>query len=201
MFEKVKKKYDICIICVSLTDFREPPSVLASMFYNFELDKDFAIRCMIVFCFLFCKGEEEKFDSFSIDSTWTQWLNGVTFLECCVVKLNRFMFPIGVFRYIKILTSIQDYEAETREITLRPKGIRSYFLGARSCSQIPTAASKGGKIFNISKVAIWEWLWRQLGNLHSMCSALWFEILNNMKKQSLNPEQNNDVLTNFVYQY
>jgi hypothetical protein len=45
MFEKVKKKYAICIICVSLTDFPEPPSVLTSMFYHFEPDNDFAIGC------------------------------------------------------------------------------------------------------------------------------------------------------------
>jgi hypothetical protein len=32
MFEKVKKKYSIYIICVSLNDFPEPLSVLASMF-------------------------------------------------------------------------------------------------------------------------------------------------------------------------
>jgi hypothetical protein len=40
MFEKVKKKY---VICISLTDFPEPPSVLASMLYHFEPDNDFAI--------------------------------------------------------------------------------------------------------------------------------------------------------------
>jgi hypothetical protein len=38
---------------------------------------------------------------------------------------------MGLFRYIKILTSIRDYEAETREITLRPKGIRRYFFGVQ----------------------------------------------------------------------
>jgi hypothetical protein len=42
MFEKVKKKYAICIIYVSLTDFPEPSSVLASS----EPDNDVAIRCM-----------------------------------------------------------------------------------------------------------------------------------------------------------
>jgi hypothetical protein len=31
MFEKVKKKYAICIICVSLTDFREPASSVLSI--------------------------------------------------------------------------------------------------------------------------------------------------------------------------
>jgi hypothetical protein len=33
--------------------------------------------------------------------------------------------------YIKILTSIRGCEAETREITLRPKGIRRYFFGVQ----------------------------------------------------------------------
>jgi hypothetical protein len=46
MFEKVKKKYAICIIFVSLTDFPELPLFLASMFYYFEPDNDYAIRCM-----------------------------------------------------------------------------------------------------------------------------------------------------------
>jgi hypothetical protein len=36
MFQKAKKKYVICLICVSLTDFPEPSSVLPSMFYHFE---------------------------------------------------------------------------------------------------------------------------------------------------------------------
>jgi hypothetical protein len=45
MFEKFKKNYAICLICVSLTDFPEPHYFLASMFYYFEPDKDFAIRC------------------------------------------------------------------------------------------------------------------------------------------------------------
>jgi hypothetical protein len=39
------KKYAIWIIYVSLTDFPEPPWVLASMFYHVEPDNDFAIRC------------------------------------------------------------------------------------------------------------------------------------------------------------
>jgi hypothetical protein len=39
--------------------------------------------------------------------------------------------PIGLFRYIKILTSIRGWDAETREITLRPKGIRRYFFGVQ----------------------------------------------------------------------
>jgi hypothetical protein len=38
---------------------------------------------------------------------------------------------IGLFRYIKILTSIRGWDAETREITLRPKGIRRYFFGVQ----------------------------------------------------------------------
>jgi hypothetical protein len=41
-----EKVCHICIICVSLTDFPEPPSVLASMFYHFKPDNDFAIRCI-----------------------------------------------------------------------------------------------------------------------------------------------------------
>jgi hypothetical protein len=40
-----KVKYAICIICVSLTNFPEPPTVLASIFYHFKLDSDFAIKC------------------------------------------------------------------------------------------------------------------------------------------------------------
>jgi hypothetical protein len=44
MFEKVKKKYIACIICVSLTDFPEPSSDLASISsIIFEPDNDFAI--------------------------------------------------------------------------------------------------------------------------------------------------------------
>lgn len=35
-FETVKKKYAICIICVSLTDFQETLWVLDSMFYHFK---------------------------------------------------------------------------------------------------------------------------------------------------------------------
>jgi hypothetical protein len=58
MFEKVKYTiYSMCIICVSLTDFPEPPSVLASMFYHLEPDNDFAIRCMgvwVYWCFFVC---------------------------------------------------------------------------------------------------------------------------------------------------
>jgi hypothetical protein len=42
MFDKVEKKYVMCIMCVSLTDFPEPPSDLASMFYHFEPNNDFA---------------------------------------------------------------------------------------------------------------------------------------------------------------
>jgi hypothetical protein len=37
----------------------------------------------------------------------------------------------SLFRYIKILTSIRGWDAETREITLRPKGIRRYFFGVQ----------------------------------------------------------------------
>jgi hypothetical protein len=48
MFEKSKKKYAICIIYVSSTDFPEPPLVLASMVYHFEFDNDFAIRCISI---------------------------------------------------------------------------------------------------------------------------------------------------------
>jgi hypothetical protein len=48
MFEKAKKKYVIFIIYISLTDFPEPPSVLASMFYHFEPDNDFAIKSIFV---------------------------------------------------------------------------------------------------------------------------------------------------------
>jgi hypothetical protein len=39
--------------------------------------------------------------------------------------------PINVFQCIKILTSIRGCEAETREITLRPKGIERYFFGVQ----------------------------------------------------------------------
>jgi hypothetical protein len=35
------------------------------------------------------------------------------------------------FRYIKSITSIRGCEAETREITLKPKGIRRYFFGVQ----------------------------------------------------------------------
>jgi hypothetical protein len=38
---------------------------------------------------------------------------------------------IGLFRYIKILTLIRGWDAETREITLRPTGIRRYFFGVQ----------------------------------------------------------------------
>jgi hypothetical protein len=38
---------------------------------------------------------------------------------------------IGLFRYFKILTSIRGCEAETRHITLRPKGIRRDFFGVQ----------------------------------------------------------------------
>jgi hypothetical protein len=38
---------------------------------------------------------------------------------------------IGLFRYIKFLTLIRGCEAETRELTLRTKGIRRYFFGAQ----------------------------------------------------------------------
>jgi hypothetical protein len=47
MIEKVKKKDAICIICISLTDFPEPSSALASVLYHFEPDNDFAIRCIL----------------------------------------------------------------------------------------------------------------------------------------------------------
>jgi beta-galactosidase beta subunit len=47
MFKKVKKKYAMCIICVLFTDFPESLSVLTSMFYHFEPDNDFAIRCIL----------------------------------------------------------------------------------------------------------------------------------------------------------
>jgi hypothetical protein len=50
MFEKAKKEYAICIICISLTGFPELPSVLASMFYHFEPDNDFAIGCIPSAC-------------------------------------------------------------------------------------------------------------------------------------------------------
>jgi hypothetical protein len=46
MFEKVKKKHVICIICVLLTDFPERSVVSAPMFFHFEPDNDFAIRCI-----------------------------------------------------------------------------------------------------------------------------------------------------------
>jgi hypothetical protein len=49
----------------------------------------------------------------------------VVFLYC---QKKFKSITIGLFRYIKILTSIQSWEAETREITLRPKGIRIYFF-------------------------------------------------------------------------
>jgi hypothetical protein len=49
MFEKVKKKYAICIIWVLVTDFPGPSSILASMFFHFEHDNDFAIRCIFTF--------------------------------------------------------------------------------------------------------------------------------------------------------
>jgi hypothetical protein len=55
IFEKVKKKYAICIICVSLTHFPEPSSVLASMFYHFEPDNDFAILNTRVYAVGMCK--------------------------------------------------------------------------------------------------------------------------------------------------
>jgi hypothetical protein len=53
MVEKVKEKYSICILCVSLTNFPEPLSVLAFMFYHFEPDNDYAIRCIqrILLCY------------------------------------------------------------------------------------------------------------------------------------------------------
>jgi hypothetical protein len=38
---------------------------------------------------------------------------------------------MGHFQYIKILTSIRGGEAETREITLRPKRIRRYIFGVQ----------------------------------------------------------------------
>jgi hypothetical protein len=44
MFEKVKKMYAICIICVSLADFPEPSLFLASMFYHFEPDNDLNLQ-------------------------------------------------------------------------------------------------------------------------------------------------------------
>jgi hypothetical protein len=40
MFKKVEKKNAICIICISLTDFPEPPEGLASMFYHFQPDNN-----------------------------------------------------------------------------------------------------------------------------------------------------------------
>jgi hypothetical protein len=40
IFEKVKKKYAICIISVSLTDLQEPSSVSASMVYHFKPNND-----------------------------------------------------------------------------------------------------------------------------------------------------------------
>jgi hypothetical protein len=45
VFEKVKKKYAICIICISLKEIPEPQG-LASTFYHFEPDNNFAVRCM-----------------------------------------------------------------------------------------------------------------------------------------------------------
>jgi hypothetical protein len=42
---------------------------------------------------------------------------------------------IGLFRYIKILTSIRGWDVETREITLRPKGIRRYLVFSFTASQ------------------------------------------------------------------
>jgi hypothetical protein len=45
---KTLSKSMSCIICVTLTDFPEPSSVLlASMFFHFEPDNDFSIRCII----------------------------------------------------------------------------------------------------------------------------------------------------------
>jgi hypothetical protein len=42
------------------------------------------------------------------------------------------IYGIGIFRYIKILISNRaSCEAEKREITLRPKGIRRYFFGVQ----------------------------------------------------------------------
>jgi hypothetical protein len=56
---------------------------------------------------------------------------------------------IGLFRNIKSLTSIRGWDAETREITLRSKGIRRYFFGVQLHS---FTASKWSRIFDISKV-------------------------------------------------
>jgi hypothetical protein len=66
--------------------------------------------------------------------------------------IHPFFIPIGLFRYIEILTSIRGWDAETREITLRPKGIGRYFFDVQLHS-IP--ASKWSRIFNISKVGYW----------------------------------------------
>jgi hypothetical protein len=38
---KIRENVYHILICVSLTDFPEPPSVLASMFYHFAPDSDF----------------------------------------------------------------------------------------------------------------------------------------------------------------
>jgi hypothetical protein len=74
MFEK-KKKYVICIIWVSLTDFPEHPSVLASMFYHVEPDNDFAIRCI------------QKYEKKSVLEHSYSWL-GIAFLTLPRVVTN-----------------------------------------------------------------------------------------------------------------
>jgi hypothetical protein len=51
--------------------------------------------------------------------------------EYIVIGNRTTCCPIAHFRYIKRLTSIRGWDAETREITLRPKGIRRYFFGVQ----------------------------------------------------------------------
>jgi hypothetical protein len=54
-----------------------------------------------------------------------------TFSSHDVTYKQGVLFVIGLFPYIQILTLIRGCKAETREITLRPKGIRRYFFGVQ----------------------------------------------------------------------
>jgi hypothetical protein len=56
MFKKVEKSMPYAYV-YSLINFPEPSSVSASMFYHFEPDNDFAIRCMPIQ--VTCLGEQQ----------------------------------------------------------------------------------------------------------------------------------------------
>jgi hypothetical protein len=115
IFEKVKKKYAICIIWVSLTDFPEPPSISASVFYHFEPNNDFSIRCIYrsnIYVNFACLGFKKQENSSRTNEKVKIKTNNILF---CVVLFVSWILPF-IVHSTKLLNS--DWSREVHDMIL-----------------------------------------------------------------------------------